>query len=638
MAEDQENSQPSGDAPGTPDAASGPPDTARPAAILPLDTDFDLLRDYVTECREHIEAAETALLTLEATPGDREAVHSIFRAFHTIKSASGFLGLDWVREFAHYGESLLARVRDGEIHLTGGQADLALQACDALRTMTQSLNALKGGDPAPIPSDYVTLLDALRQPDRPSVTEATATLAPRVGDLLVATGRATREALEAAAARDQGTPIGEMLVRAGAATAVDVARALRMQREIEGGLSEETVRVTTERLDRLVSIVGELVIVQSLVIADPALTAHRRDRLARNLAQAGKLARELQDLTMGLRMVPLRGTFQRMARLTRDLGRRFQVPVRLVIEGADTEIDRRMVEALCDPLTHMIRNAVDHGIEPVAQRLRAGKPETGTLRLRAYHAGDNVVIELSDDGRGLDRERIRAGAVNHGLIESTTPLTDGEILALIFEPGLSTAEQVTDVSGRGVGMDVVRRSVESLKGRVDVASAPGRGTTFTLRLPLTLALSDALVVRVGSERFLLPAHHVERCFRPAPKDVTSISGLGDVVRVQEDWIPILQLHELFALHGAHSESGGPLLIAIRAHGRRAALTADEIIGQQQTVIRSLGHAIADVPGIGGAAILGDGRVGLVLDVHALLEMAGSECDDAAASSARPLSA
>ncbi|MBM3316744.1 MAG: chemotaxis protein CheA [Candidatus Eisenbacteria bacterium] len=595
-------------------------------AALPADADLDLLREYIAECREHIEAAETGLLALESRPDDREALDTVFRAFHTIKGTSGFLGLDWIRDLAHLAESLLARAREGEIRLSGGHADLALEACDALRVMVRGLEGLRGGDAAPRPPHYAALLERLRQPDEGEAQEAGGEV-PRVGDLLVAAGKITRAQIEAAVAAQGGTPIGTALVRAGAASAADVARALREQKQIERSLRDATVRVSTERLDRLVNLVGELVIAHSLVAADPMLAGRRGDRLARHAAQAGKLVRELQELTMGLRMVPLRGAFQRMVRLTRDLGRRCQAPVRLLVEGADTEIDRQMVEALHDPLVHMVRNAVDHGIEGPAERLRAGKPLTGTLRLSAYHAGDNVVIELEDDGRGLDEARIRARAVARGLVPAAAPLSREETLALIFEPGLTTADRVTDISGRGVGLDVVRRGVEALRGRIDIASTPGRGTRFTLRLPLTLALGDAMVLRVAGERFLLPMAHIERTFPYGGNERVSLSGRGAAVRHQDAWLPLLRLHELFRLPPPDPARG--ILVAVRAHQRRAALLVDDIDGRQQIVIRSLGPGLGSIPGICGAAILGDGRVGLVLDVHGLLTSASTSGQPAA---------
>lgn len=632
MAPDSGKPRPHSEGPpptAAPSAGGGPsPPAAGPAPALPADTDLDLLQEYATECREHIEAAETALLALESDPDDRESVHTVFRAFHTIKGTSGFLGLDWIRDLAHLAENLLVRARDGEIRLTGGHADLALEACDTLRLLIHDLQSLAPGQAVELPAGYAALVADLRRPQNEAHAVSAKVSVPRVGDLLVATGRATREQVEQAIASRRDSPIGEALIRSGAASAADVARALRMQRRMGRGLRDESVRVSTERLDRLVGLVGELVIAQAQVAADPLVSHREHEALARRIASAGRLVRELQDLTMGLRMVPLRGTFQRMERLTRDLARRFQVPVQLLVEGADTEIDRRMVEGLNDPLVHMIRNAVDHGIEPGPERLRAGKPEAGTLRLAAYHAGDTVVIELSDDGRGLDAARIRASAAARGLISPGAALSEAETLALIFEPGLSTAPRVTEISGRGVGMDVVRRGIEALRGRIEVASRRGQGTRFTLRLPLTLALSDAMVLRVGDERFLLPAAHVERSFPAAGADYARLAPAGLAVRHQDAWLPVLSLDERFGGHPPEETRG--ILVAARAHRSRAALLVDEVLGQQQIVIRSLGRSLGEIPGICGAAILGDGRVGLVLDLHGLLSPARSGASAGAA--------
>ena len=588
------------------------------ALHLPVETDLDLLREYVTECQDHIEHAETALLTLETQPGDKEAVHTVFRAFHTIKGTSGFLGLDPIRDLAHLAENLLGRARDGQITITGGYADLALHACDMLKAMIRSLTGRRGGETVALPEEFAALQRALEKPEVEPEDETPAPAIPRLGDMLVAAGKISREQLEETLRRHPNLPVGEALVRAGVLTSADVAHVLRSQQQLGRRTDEQTVRVSTQRLDRLIDLVGELVITHSLVAGDPAAEALRLERLGKNLTQAGKIVRDLQDLTVALRMVPLRGTFQRVARITRDVSRRRGVPVRLQIEGAQTEIDRKMVEALNDPLVHLIRNAVDHGIEAPPERRRAGKPEAGLLALRAYHAGDDVVIEISDDGRGLDRARILAKARERGLIEAAHEPSDAEAFALIFEPGFSTARQVTEISGRGVGMDVVKRSIAALKGRIDVESRPGRGTRFRLRLPLTLALTEAMLVRVGAERFLVPTSVIERCFRPAPGTLHSVAGAGELVTADGEPFPLLRLHQCFDVSGAITDPAAATLLLVRVEGRRTVLMADAIVGQRQIVVRSLGRGLGRIRGICGASVLGDGRVALVLDTRDLL--------------------
>ncbi len=337
------------------------------------DADPGLLGEYVTECLDHIVAAEAALLDPEANPDNAEQINRIFRAFHTIKGTSGFLGLEAIQRLAHLGENLLDRAREGQIRVLGGYADLALRSCDSLRAMIEALRGAEAGSEIPVSEGYGELMAVLADPEAAGVDEGTEVDAPRLGELLVGKGKVDREQVEQAA-EEQGTNrLGEALMREGKVAAADVGDALRTQRQMTGQQGEATVRVGTGRLDSLIDMVGELVIAQSMVSQDPVATDTAHPRLSRNVSHVGKIVRELQDLTMSLRMVPLKATFQKMARLVRDLARKADKKVRFVTQGEDTEIDRNMVEALGDPLVHMMRNAVDHGIDPEADRAAAGR-------------------------------------------------------------------------------------------------------------------------------------------------------------------------------------------------------------------------------------------------------------------------
>ena len=617
----------------TDESAAGPAKPEEPVApvskgpaeapdVLPADADPDLMKEFIVECLDHISAAEAALLELEASPDEAEPINTVFRAFHTIKGTSSFLGLDRIQKVAHLAESLLDRAREGEIKVTGGYADLALKSCDTLRTMIEALEGVQPGGELLIPAHYDELMSQLADPEGAGISDEAVVEEMRVGDILVGKQRAEREKVEEAARQQGDRRIGEVLIEKKDATATDVAKALRTQKKITGPrAAEATVRVGTGRLDNLVNMVGELVIAQSMIAQDRAVIGGENARLAGNITHSGKIIRELQDLTVALRMVPLKGTFQKMARLVRDLARKADKEVRFITEGEETEIDRNMVEVLNDPLVHMVRNAVDHGIEPADRRKQAGKDPSGTVRLKAYHAAGNIVIELQDDGKGLDRQRIVAKAVGRGLIDAGRYLTDGEAYGLIFQPGFSTAEKVTDVSGRGVGLDVVKKGIESLRGRVDVVSEAGLGSTFTLRLPLTMAITDAMLLRLGPDRYLLPTASIEHSFRPAPGSVSSVTGRGEMVMLRGDLLPMFRLHELFNVSGAVTDPYEGLLIAIEGEGRRYALMVDELLGQQQVVIKSLGNTMGNIRGVAGGAILGDGRVGLILDAAGVLKLA-----------------
>ncbi len=621
-----------------PAASSAPAEAAKPApkpaaskaptpapisldAVLEVD-DLELLKEYMTESLDHINAAEAALLTLETNPEDGEQINRVFRAFHTIKGTSGFLNLAIIQRLAHLDESMLDRARNGEIQMVGGYADLALRSCDGLKFMIQGLEGLSPGDKLPVPAQLDVLIAQVTDPESAGVSEETADDdGLHIGEILVGRGQ-VQPAQVAEALKQQGAqPIGEVLIASGAASATDVVGALRTQKKIAGpSANETTVRVGTDRLDSLINMVGEIVIAHSMVAQDPAVIG-ASPRLLRNVGHTGKIIRELQDLTMGLRMVPLKGTFQKMTRLVRDLAHKSGKSVRFLTEGDDTEIDRNMVEALNDPLIHMIRNSCDHGVESADARRAAGKEPTGTVRLCAYHSAGNVVIELADDGKGLDKQRIIAKAIDRGLIQPGAELSDTEAFNLIFLPGFSTAEKVTDVSGRGVGMDVVKKNVESLRGRVEIQSRAGAGTTFTIRLPLTMAITDGMLVRVGQERYLLPTVSIALSFRPTPGAVTTVTGRGEMVSLRGDLMPVFRLHELFGVVGAASNPCDGLLIVVEAEGKRAALMVDEQLGQQQVVIKSLGQSFGNLPGVSGGAILGDGRVGLILDVGGIVRLA-----------------
>jgi len=298
--------------------------------------------------------------------------------------------------------------------------------------------------------------------------------------------------------------------------------------------------------------------------------------------------------------------------------------VELVTEGEDTELDRHLVDVIGDPLVHMVRNALDHGVETPDERERAGKPRQGRVRIAAYHAGGSVVVELQDDGRGLSRERIVRKAVEQGLVESDRGMSDADVFALIFAPGFSTAERITDVSGRGVGMDVVKRNIDAVRGRVEITSVPGQGTTFTVRLPLTLAVTDGMLVRVGTERYVVPLTNIHMSFRPEPSMLQTVAGQGEVVTLRGEVMPVLRLHRLLAVPGATTDPTRALLMIVGdGRQRRTALLVDELLGQQQVVAKSLGDGVGQVPGVAGGAILGDGRVGLILDVAELVALAQS---------------
>ncbi len=587
---------PSAVAPESPAQASDSTDDTTPV-VLVADGDMkDNLNDFLCESREHIAGSEQALLELEKNPGDKELINTVFRAFHTIKGVAGFMNLGPIVCLAHSAEFLLDSARNGKVELNSQYLSIILKTCDL---MGQMIRVFEGGTP-PTNGQLKSLIDQLERAVK--------------GDLSGASAPDVKAAPAPTAAPTSTTAIPPYGTAA-AAPASDPPAASGMKR------ADQTVKVSTGRMDMLVDMVGELVIAQQMVVQDPAVRSLNEQRLQRNLTMVGKIIRDLQEVSMSLRMVPIKATFQKMARLVRDVSAKAGKHIVLHTEGEDVELDRNVVEEIADPLVHMIRNSCDHGIEPGDARRAAGKSETGNVSLRAFHSGGSIVIEIEDDGKGLDRARIIAKAVERGLFSPDRPVADipdSEVFNLIFLPGFSTAEKVTDLSGRGVGMDVVRRNIEALRGKVDIRSTAGKGTIFSMRLPLTMAIIDGMIVRVGNQRYVIPTLSIERSFRPQPKDIHTVVGKGEMAMVRGSLLPIYRLHHVLGHDQSDQNSRGDLLIVVESQDNRACLAADEIIGQQQVVIKALGQATQSIRGVSGGAILGDGRVALILDIGGIL--------------------
>ncbi len=573
-----------------------------------LSQDTELLNDVILESREHLATVENRLLTLERDPGNSEAIHSVFRSFHTIKGLAGFLELTAIAEVSHEVETVLDLARNGKLAVTPAVIDLVLESKDYLSEAIERLEAsLHGGAREPAP-DNTPLLERIRA----LLDEAATVEAPARGPEAPAAEAAdgSAEAAPAAAARS----VAKQVQAAG-----DAALESKLQAAKRSLAEARAIKVDTAKLDFLVDMAGEMVIAQSLVQHDPDLARLESPRLQRSLSQLARITAEIQKTAMAMRMVPIGQLFRRMIRLVRDLSRQAGKKVELAISGEDTELDRTIVEALGDPLVHMVRNSIDHGIERPEERLAAGKPEAGRISLRAYHHAGHIVIEISDNGRGLAKEKILARARERGLISEGAVLTDTEIHNLIFEPGFSTAERVTGISGRGVGMDVVRKHIQKLRGRIDIQTEAGRGTTFSLKLPLTLAIIDGLVVGVGRERYVVPIFTVREMFRPAREMVSALPSGDETVLVRDHLLPVMRLHRRFGVKPRSEDPCECLFIVAECEGKAFCLMVDEFVGKQEVVIKSLGETLKNIPGIAGAAILGDGRVGLVLDMDGVFD-------------------
>jgi two-component system chemotaxis sensor kinase CheA len=546
-----------------------------------------LIGEFLSESEEGLGRADQILMNVEQGNASAEAVNGLFRVFHTVKGVAGFLELTEITTLAHTTENMLGRCRDGTLKLADERLEVVFDATAMVRRMLAELRAaVQDGAQFATHENVEELLQRLR-----ALTED----APPVVAITPAEAIPIKAAVAASSSSHNSEAMGTTKLR-------------------------ETVKVDLERVDNLVAMVGELVVVEAMVGNAPEIAKSGSARVRKCLSQLAKVTRDLQDVGMRMRMVPVASVFQKMARMSHDLGRKSGKPLRLVLSGEATEMDRSMVEQIADPLLHMIRNAVDHGLEPPDERRQAGKPEEGSIRLSAYHAGGSIVIELADDGRGLDGDAILAKARAQGLVGPKDTLSESDIHALIFAPGFSTAKQVTEVSGRGVGMDVVKRNVETMHGRISISTTPGRGTTFKMVLPLTLAIIDGMMVACGQDRYIIPTLSVVESIRPSQGMLVTFAGQVEMINLRGQILPLVRLARLFNISDGRSDPTQAIVVIIEGVGRRLGLLVDDVVTQQQVVIKSLGQGLGSTRFLSGAAILADGRVGLIINAE---EIAGT---------------
>jgi two-component system chemotaxis sensor kinase CheA len=580
-----------------------------PLSNNPLAQDPELVGDFVTESREHLSSIEQHLLTLEQNPEEVEAVHAVFRGFHTIKGLAGFLDFMPIRDVAHEVETLLDLARNGKASITGALIDTVLNSVDYLKTSIEAVEQSMSGHVTVSVDSNVVLIDKIQKLIRgegPSAEQDDSD-GPELTKL--------SEALTASNVQKPETQITEPAKAVDPVAVETVARETATSGAVRNRSAEAaSVRVQTSKLDYLMDMVGEMVITQSLIRHSPALSSIQNSKLLGDLSQLARITSEVQRTTMGMRMIPIGQVFQRSSRLVRDLSRKAGKQVQLDISGEDTELDKTIAEELTDPLLHMVRNSCDHGVEEPAVRIAAGKNPTARIRLAAYHQGGQIVVEISDDGRGLDREKILAKAIQRGLVEPGAHLSEQEIFNLIFEPGFSTAAQITDLSGRGVGMDVVRKNIQKLRGRIEIQSKVGQGATFLLKLPLTLAIIEGLVVAVGEHRYIIPIYAVRELISPKAETISTVHGRNEMAMVRDRVLPIVRLARRFNVVPKSDDPLKGLLVVTESQEQHFCLFVDEVLGKQEVVIKSLGDALKNIPGIAGGAILGDGRVGLILEL------------------------
>ena len=560
---------------------------------LPEIEDFDMpefevtpemAQMFTTESEELLDSAEQSLLQLQINEGDAtEALNEAFRCVHSFKGNCGFFQLADYERLSHTAENLLDSLKSGELKPINEIITALLETVDLIR------NGL---------GDYAE--DSANK---------------QLEDFQVLVERL--EALHDGEGQEAGGDTeAEPEQQASEETSDPTEPKTESKKKTTG---QKSIRVDIDKLDSLINLVGELVIAESMVTRHPAVESQADESLSKAIHQLHRVSADLQDIAMSVRMIPLTSTFRRINRLVHDLSVKCNKPVKLEMLGEDTEVDKTVIETISDPLVHIVRNAIDHGLEAPGDRVAIGKPEQGQVRISAKHESGEVWISVSEDGRGLDSEKLIAKAREKDILQGDSPEpSEEEAFQLIFHPGFSTAKAITDVSGRGVGMDVVRQNIENINGRIDLHSTFGEGTTFTLRIPLTMAIIDGMLVKVGGSQYTIPILSIRESIRVKEEQVTITPDGQELVRLREELIPVLRLHQAFEQETDVSELVEGILIVVEIGGKSVGLFVDDILGQQETVIKGLSGYLGSSRGISGCTILGDGTVSLILDIPDLV--------------------
>ena len=560
----------------------------------------EMLIGFVQEAIEQMDALEQSLLlVLDENVDNTEPLKEAFRYIHSFKGNSGFMGQKDLEKLSHTMETLLDMLRNGEIKPNEKNIGKLLSLLDVLR---EGVNNIEGGGDGRIKdlAYHVRMLNSFISGETTMEPDQKATSKPM-----------TSPAIPSAPKPAAVAPVVGTAAASGAsATATSKGK--------------QDIRVDLHKLDALINLVGELVIAESMVTRCEAVSHVEDEYYNRAKHQLRRICDDIKDVAMSVRMIPLSATFRKMIRLVHDLATKSGKKIKLNLIGEETEVDKTVIEQIADPLVHIVRNSCDHGVEPPGDRIKANKSEMGTVNLEGRHEGGEVWILIKDDGRGLNRDKIIAKAMEKGLVgPEVKDWPDEKIFRLVFEPGFSTADRVTDISGRGVGMDVVKRNIEKLNGRIDIQSKPGEGSTFILRIPLTLAIIDAMLVRVGNGRYMIPTLSIRESLVPTMNQVTITPDGKEVLRLREEMVPIVRLYDVFSQTPNSDRLKDGILIVAEDSGHSFAIFVDEIIGQQQTVIKGLPDYVGKANGFSGCTILGDGSVSLIIDVGSLSQMSTS---------------
>ncbi len=567
----------------------------------------EMTKQFAEESQELLDTVEHNILKLEKNPENLEFIEESFRLIHTIKGNAGFFWFERIEKLSMGIETVFDSLRKKDKVAEHSIVSSILSSIDMVREL---LDEISRGE-----------FDNAKNPEIESKYHDS------LGNILINMGAATEDSIEEAL-NVQQKKLGEILLEKGNVTEVQLEKALKKQgknRNNQGAgsksfIKKQDIRVSTERLDKLFNLVGELITAETMVIHNPELEGLELNHFQQSLNALSKITKEMQEVTMAIRMIPLDGQFNKMRRLIRDLSKKFDKKIVFLVSGEDTEMDRNVIDQISDPLVHIIRNAVDHGVESSAVRKRNGKNPEGTIKLDAKYEGNEIWISIIDDGAGLDRERISEIAVERNLLtrEQVQAKTDSEIWPLIFEPGFSTNEVVSEISGRGVGMDVVKKNIEKLRGKVEIQSDTGVGTTFILQIPLTLAILDGILFRSGRMLCSIPTTDIIEFHKPSKQQITSTAINEQVLKLRNEIIPLVKLSEFYGQQSASNEYTDGILIIATAYEKKIAILVDEIIGNRQFVIKALPEYLTGIKAVSGCSILGGGDVCLVIDTGAFI--------------------
>ena len=611
-------------------AAAAPEQTASPAMPdFVMEVTPEMVQGFVQEADELLASAEQGLLQWSEAPGDLDTVATLFRALHSFKGNCGFFNFADLERLSHQLETVMDKAKSGADFTGLDAATSILRVVDVLRNGVADISRGGPGRVSDLDGHLTVLRGLLEALDKPASLSgpvsgsvgpavATSTIPVEASSVRTAAGPAAGEIDLRQTSAPPSAPAG------GASRPSGPSAPANGEPAKAATVTRQDIRVDLVKLDNLINLIGELVISENMLIHNPDLENLELENFNKAAQQMGKIIRDLQEMAMIIRMVPVSGLFRRMIRLVHDISGKAGKKVDLQLLGEETEIDKTVIETISDPLVHLLRNSLDHGLEPPEERRRNDKPDKGVIKLSARHEEGEVWITVEDDGRGLDREKLLAKAISRGMIEGDgSEMSDREVFQLIFAPGFSTAEKVTDISGRGVGMDVVKQNLEKIKGKIEVTSKTGKGTRINLRIPLTLAIIDGMLIRVGRARCILPLLAIRDIFRPEAKAITTTPDGQELVNVRGKFYPIIRLHA-FLTDDPDDEKdlADGVLVLVEHQGSGLSLFVDEILGQQQTVIKALAGYFGSARYVSGCTILGNGEVCLILDVGGLIELEG----------------